>query len=49
MEDCTIIRPGDSYSGRQGLDYAAGVSAESAGSHPGAWTRLTVAASSPDS
>jgi uncharacterized RmlC-like cupin family protein len=42
MEDCTIIRPGDSYSGRQGLDYGAGVSAESAGSHGLCMHRLTL-------
>jgi uncharacterized RmlC-like cupin family protein len=42
MEDCTIIRPGDSYSGRQGLDYGAGVSAESAGSRGICMHRLTM-------
>lgn len=31
--DCRLFRPGDeSYAGRQGFDYAAGVSAQSAGS-----------------
>jgi uncharacterized RmlC-like cupin family protein len=42
MADCTIIRPGDSYSGRQGLDYGAGVSAESAGSRGICMHRLTM-------
>jgi uncharacterized RmlC-like cupin family protein len=32
MPTCQVIRPSQSYSGRQGLDYFAGVSAESAGS-----------------
>jgi uncharacterized RmlC-like cupin family protein/GNAT superfamily N-acetyltransferase len=30
---CRVIHPGDSYEGVQGLAYAAGVSAESAGAH----------------
>src|SRR4051794_8862542 len=42
MADCTIIRPGDSYSGRQGLEYGAGVSAESAGSRGICMHRLTM-------
>jgi uncharacterized RmlC-like cupin family protein len=42
MADCTIIRPGDSYSGRQGLDYAAGISSESAGSRGICMHRLTM-------
>ncbi len=29
---CTVVRPGASYEGRQGLSYGAGISAESAGS-----------------
>ena len=31
MSHCAVVRPGDSYDGRQGLNYGAGVSAESAG------------------
>jgi uncharacterized RmlC-like cupin family protein len=43
MPDCTIIRSGGgSYSGRQGLDYGAGVSAESAGSRGICMHRLTM-------
>jgi uncharacterized RmlC-like cupin family protein len=42
MNDCTIIRPGGSYPGRQGLDYGAGVSAESAGSRGLCMHRLTM-------
>jgi uncharacterized RmlC-like cupin family protein len=42
MADCTIIRPGDSYPGRQGLSYGAGVSAESAGSRGICMHRLTM-------
>jgi hypothetical protein len=42
MLDCTIIRQGDSYSGRQGLDYGAGISAESAGSRGICMHRLTM-------
>jgi uncharacterized RmlC-like cupin family protein len=40
--DCTIIRPGGSYAGRQGLDYGAGVSAESAGARAICMHRLTM-------
>jgi uncharacterized RmlC-like cupin family protein len=29
--DCRLFRPGESYHGRQGFDYFAGISAESAG------------------
>ena len=29
--DCRLIRPGETYVGRQGLTYAAGISAETAG------------------
>lgn len=32
MKECKVIRSGESYKGKQGLDYFAGVSAESAGS-----------------
>jgi uncharacterized RmlC-like cupin family protein len=42
MADCTIIRPGGSYSGQQGLDYGAGISAESAGSRGICMHRLTM-------
>jgi uncharacterized RmlC-like cupin family protein len=42
MSDCTIIRPGGSYDGRQGLEYGAGVSAESAGSRSICMHRLTM-------
>lgn len=42
MADCTIIRSGESYSGLQGLDYGAGVSAESAGSRGICMHRLTM-------
>jgi uncharacterized RmlC-like cupin family protein len=42
MADCTIIRSGGSYSGSQGLDYGAGVSAESAGSRAICMHRLTM-------
>ena len=31
MPDCTVIRGGESFHGKQGLDYFSGVSAESAG------------------
>lgn len=29
--DCALFRPGETYHGKQGFDYAAGISAESAG------------------
>jgi uncharacterized RmlC-like cupin family protein len=29
---CRVVRPGQGYEGKQGLDYGAGISAESAGS-----------------
>jgi uncharacterized RmlC-like cupin family protein len=32
LPTCRVIRPGDSFTGRQGLDYAVGVSAQTAGS-----------------
>jgi uncharacterized RmlC-like cupin family protein len=32
MDECRLIRGGSGFSGKQGLDYFAGVSAESAGS-----------------
>ena len=34
MTDCTIIRPGGSYEGRQGLKYGAGISARPTKSSP---------------
>ena len=42
MDECTIIRPGGSFSGRQGLDYGAGISAESAGARAISMVRLTL-------
>lgn len=30
--DCALFRPGETYAGKQGFDYAAGISAQSAGS-----------------
>jgi uncharacterized RmlC-like cupin family protein len=29
--ECRVLRPGDSYGGKQGFDYLAGISAESVG------------------
>jgi uncharacterized RmlC-like cupin family protein len=42
MSECTIIRPGGSFSGRQGLTYVAGVSAETAGAVAICMHRLTL-------
>jgi uncharacterized RmlC-like cupin family protein len=42
MDGCTLIRPGGSFSGRQGLDYASGISAESAGARAISMVRLTL-------
>jgi uncharacterized RmlC-like cupin family protein len=42
MSECTVIRGGGSFAGRQGLDYGAGVSAESAGSRGLCMHRLTM-------
>ncbi len=42
MTDCTLIPPGGRYSGRQGLDYGAGVSAQSAGARALCMHRLTI-------
>ena len=39
---CKVIRSGETYSGRQGLDYGSGVSAESAGSRGLCMHRLTM-------
>jgi uncharacterized RmlC-like cupin family protein len=33
MKDCKLIRGGEAFHGKQGLNYFSGVSAESAGSH----------------
>ncbi|MBP7000224.1 cupin domain-containing protein [Amaricoccus sp.] len=41
-EDCTLIRPGGSYHGKQGFDYVAGVSAETAGSRGVCMHLLTI-------
>ena len=42
MSACTVIRSGDSYSGRQGLDYGAGVSAQSSRARAICMHRLTI-------
>lgn len=42
MSECTLIRPGGSFSGRQGLTYVAGVSAETAGAQAICMHRLTL-------
>src|SRR4051812_42943924 len=42
MRECTVIRPGGAYAGRQGLRYGAGVSAESAGAGALCLPRLTM-------
>ena len=42
MEECTIIRPGASFTGAQGLAYGAGISAESAGARAICMHRLTL-------
>ena len=42
MSECTIVRPGSTFSGRQGLDYGAGISAESAGARAICMHRLTL-------
>jgi uncharacterized RmlC-like cupin family protein len=42
MSACTVIRPGGSYEGRQGLAYAAGVSAESSRACAMCMHRLTM-------
>ena len=41
--DCRLIRSGESYEGKQGLTYAAGVSAESAGARGICLVLLTIA------
>ncbi|HLO98478.1 MAG TPA: cupin domain-containing protein [Fimbriimonas sp.] len=33
MADCKIVRGGEGFHGKQGLDYFSGISAESVGSH----------------
>jgi uncharacterized RmlC-like cupin family protein len=42
MPDCTIVGPGDSFRGAQGLDYGAGISAETAGARAICMHRLTM-------
>jgi uncharacterized RmlC-like cupin family protein len=42
MSECTIIRPGGSFSGRQGMTYGSGISAESAGANAICMHRLTL-------
>jgi uncharacterized RmlC-like cupin family protein len=42
MPHCTVIRPGATYAGRQGLSYGAGVSAESAGARALCLHRLSM-------
>jgi uncharacterized RmlC-like cupin family protein len=42
MSECTIIRPGGSFNGLQGLAYGAGVSAETAGAAAICMHRLTL-------
>lgn len=42
MSECTVVRPGASFSGRQGLAYGAGISAESAGARTLCLHRLTL-------
>ena len=39
---CRVIRPGDSYVGRQNLTYAAGLTGETAGSHAICMTLATL-------
>lgn len=39
---CRVIRPGETYSGKQGFDYFAGVSAESVGAHSLCMHLLTI-------
>ena len=42
MRECTVIRPGAAYAGRQGLRYGAGISRESAGAAALCLHRLTM-------
>ncbi len=42
MSDCTVIRSSGSYAGRQGLEYAAGISAESSRARSICMHRLTM-------
>jgi len=44
VERCRVISGGEGYTGRQGLDYFAGVSAESAGAHGLCLHALTIPA-----
>ena len=42
MSECKVLRPGDTYAGKQGLEYFHGVSAESAGSRGLCLHRLVI-------
>jgi uncharacterized RmlC-like cupin family protein len=42
MAECTVVRPGASFAGRQGLAYGAGISAETAGARGMCMHRLTL-------
>jgi uncharacterized RmlC-like cupin family protein len=42
MSECKVLRPGETYAGKQGLTYFHGVSAESAGSRGLCIHRLTI-------
>jgi uncharacterized RmlC-like cupin family protein len=42
MPECSVVRPGDAYAGRQGLSYEGGVSAETTGARAICLHRLTI-------
>jgi uncharacterized RmlC-like cupin family protein len=42
VADCTVVRAGGSYSGKQGLDYGAGIAAESSEARAICLHRLTL-------
>ncbi|HEX5900318.1 MAG TPA: cupin domain-containing protein [Solirubrobacteraceae bacterium] len=42
MSECTIVAPGESFRGVQGLDYGAGISAQTAGAQAICMHRLTL-------
>ncbi len=42
MAGCTVVRAGDSYAGKQGLDYGAGIAAESSEARAICLHRLTM-------
>lgn len=42
MEDCVKLRPGNTYSGKQGFDYFEGIAKETVGSHGICMHLLTV-------